>query len=67
MKTFLIPILFYKKSLEWEKIHIIFITARIDETAQDAGKFLGDVYISKPYDSDEVLKIIKDKTDIKHG
>jgi len=51
-----------KKNPEWKKIPIIFLTARTDEVAVNAGRFLGDAFINKPYNADEVLRIIKEKT-----
>jgi putative two-component system response regulator len=54
-----------KKNPEWKKIPIVFLTARTDEVAINAGQFLGDAYINKPYDVDDVIKIIKEKTDKK--
>jgi len=41
-----------------EKIPIVFLTARVDHTAEDAGKFLGDDYIEKPYDAEDLKKRI---------
>lgn len=38
----------------WKNIPIIFLTARTDELARDAGDFLGDDYIEKPYEIDDV-------------
>jgi len=49
-------------NLEWKKIPIVFLTARTDEVAINAGRFLGDAFINKPYVTDEVLRIIKEKT-----
>jgi putative two-component system response regulator len=54
-----------KENLEWKKIPIVFLTARTDEVAVNAGRFLGDAFINKPYDINEVLKVIKEKTDKK--
>jgi len=51
-----------KKNLEWKNVPIVFLTARTDEVAVNAGRFLGDAFINKPYNADEVLKIIKEKT-----
>ena len=34
----------------WEDIPILFLTARTDRIAENAGKFLGDDYIEKPFD-----------------
>ena len=54
-----------KENPEWKKIPIVFLTARTDEVAMNAGRFLGDAFINKPYDANEVLKVIKEKTDKK--
>ena len=54
-----------KENPEWKNIPIVFLTARTDEVAVNAGKFLGDAFINKPYNADEVLKIIKEKTNKK--
>ena len=35
---------------KWEDIPILFLTARTDRIAENAGKFLGDDYIEKPFD-----------------
>ena len=42
----------------WEKIPIIFLTARTDRIAKSAGDFLGDDYIEKPFDREELKKRI---------
>ncbi len=42
----------------WEKIPIIFLTARTDRIAKSAGNFLGDDYIEKPFDREELKKRI---------
>jgi len=54
-----------KKNPEWKSIPIVFLTARTDEVAVNAGRFLGDAFINKPYNTDEILKVIKEKTDKK--
>jgi CheY-like chemotaxis protein len=54
-----------KENPEWKNIPIVFITARTDEVAMNAGRFLGDAFMNKPYSTDEVLKVIKEKTDKK--
>ncbi len=35
---------------EWKDIPIVFLTARTDNVARNAGKFLGKDYIEKPFD-----------------
>ena len=52
-----------KENIEWKDIPIIFLTARSDKVATNAGKFLGDGFINKPYDIKEIIKIITEKTD----
>ena len=37
-----------KQNLNWKNIPIIFLTARTDNTAKNAGGFLGDEFIEKP-------------------
>lgn len=38
----------------WKKIPIVFLTARTDRTAKNAGGFLGTDYIEKPFDTDDL-------------
>ncbi|RLF40627.1 MAG: response regulator [Thermoplasmata archaeon] len=38
----------------WKNIPIIFLTARTDSLAKDAGTFLGEDYIEKPYEIEDV-------------
>ena len=47
-----------KDNEKWEKIPIIFLTARTDRVAENAGKFLGDDFIEKPFDRDDLKKRI---------
>lgn len=47
-----------KKNLSWRDIPVVFLTARIDEVAENAGKFLGEDYIEKPYTVRDVKKRI---------
>lgn len=54
-----------KNNTKWHKIPIVFLTARTDNTAIKAGGFLGDEFINKPYDINEIIKIIKEKTNKK--
>jgi len=42
--------------VEWQHIPIIFLTARTDKIATEAGKFMGNDYFEKPVDIKE-LKI----------
>jgi len=52
----------YKKIKEnpsWKNILIVFLTARTDTTAENAGDFLGDDYVKKPYDPEELWASVK--------
>ncbi len=51
-----------KGNNQWNKIPIVFLTARTDNVASKAGSFLGDGFLTKPYDIQEIIKIIKEKT-----
>ena len=48
----------------WEKIPIIFLTARTDKIAENAGGFLGNDFIEKPFDTKDLKsridKILED-------
>lgn len=50
----------------WKDIPIVFLTARTDRIAENAGEFLGDDYIEKPVDIKElhnrIEKILKENT-----
>jgi DNA-binding response OmpR family regulator len=48
-----------KENSLWDNIPIIFLTARVDRTAERAGNFLGDDYIEKPYDPKDLKKRIE--------
>ncbi len=54
-----------KENIEWNKIPIVFLTARTDRVAANAGRFLGDEFLNKPFDIKQIIKIIKEKTDKK--
>ncbi|HEC80941.1 MAG TPA: response regulator [Thermoplasmatales archaeon] len=43
---------------EWKNIPVVFLTARTDETARKAGGFLGEDYIEKPFQPEELKKRI---------
>lgn len=47
-----------KSNPKFSKIPIVFLTARTDDIAKNAGSFLGEDYIEKPYDTTEVIKRI---------
>jgi DNA-binding response OmpR family regulator len=42
----------------WNMIPVVFLTARTDRTAKNAGSFLGDDYIEKPFDIANLKKRI---------
>ena len=52
-----------KNNPEWGKIPVIFLTARSDHIAKNAGKFLGEYYIEKPYDLEELKNKINKTLD----
>ena len=39
-----------KENISWKDIPIIFLTARTDRVAKNAGGFLGEDYIEKPFE-----------------
>ena len=43
----------------WKDIPIVFLTARTDKVARDAGSFLADGYIEKPIDADKLLPFVR--------
>ncbi len=45
-----------KDNSTWNDIPVVFLTARTDDLAEDAGKFLGEDYIEKPFEMDELIK-----------
>ena len=47
-----------KNNPSWKDIPIVFLTARKDELATGAGERLGDDYITKPFESEELVKRI---------
>ena len=49
-----------KENSTWKDIPVIFLTARTDEVAKNAGGFLGDDYIEKPFNGKELIKRIDD-------
>lgn len=48
-----------KENPSWSTIPIVFLTARTDRTAKNAGSFLGDDYIEKPFDIVDLKKRIE--------
>jgi len=47
-----------KEEPSWKNIPVVFLTARLDYAAKNAGEFLGDDYILKPYDPEDLKKRI---------
>ena len=48
-----------KENPSWKTIPIVFLTARTDRTAKNAGSFLGDDYIEKPFNISDLKKRIE--------
>ena len=48
-----------KEDPVWKTVPVVFLTARVDYTAKHAGDFLGDDYIEKPYDPNDLKKRIR--------
>jgi len=51
-----------KENASWTKIPVVFLTARTDRVAKNAGGFLGDDYIEKPFEITELKKRIDEIT-----
>ncbi len=47
-----------KENNSWKNIPVIFLTARTDNVAKNAGKFLAEDYIEKPFELDDLIKRI---------
>ena len=47
-----------KENEAWRKIPIVFLTARTDRVAKNAGGFLGDDYIEKPFNIEDLKERI---------
>jgi len=47
-----------KENLQWKNIPIVFLTARTDRIAKNAGSFFGDDYIEKPFKIPELKQRI---------
>ncbi len=47
-----------KENEAWRKIPLVFLTARTDKIARDAGDFLGEDYIEKPFEIDNIMERI---------
>lgn len=54
-----------KENASWRNIPVVFLTARADRIAKNAGGFLGEDYIEKPFDIEDLKtridKILKKK------
>jgi len=48
-----------KENDQWKNIPIVFLTARTDRIAKEAGGFLGDDYIEKPFKVPELKERIE--------
>ncbi len=47
-----------KENEAWRKIPLVFLTARTDKISRDAGDFLGEDYIEKPFEIDNIMERI---------
>ena len=60
-----------KENLSWKDIPIVFLTARNDQIAKDSGGFLGDDYIGKPFDIDDLKKridkVLENRSNLKNS
>ncbi|MFO7677986.1 MAG: response regulator [Thermoplasmatota archaeon] len=43
-----------KENKDWSKIPVLFLTARDDNFIEGAGRFLGDDFIEKPFDTSDL-------------
>ena len=48
-----------KENESWKQIPVVFLTARTDRVAKNAGGFLGEDYVEKPFD----IKDLKSRID----
>ncbi len=44
-----------KENNSWKTIPVIFLTARTDNVAKNAGKFLAEDYIEKPFEVEDLI------------
>ena len=49
-----------KENTSWETIPVVFLTARTDRVARNAGGFLGEDYIEKPFELAELKQRINE-------
>jgi len=54
-----------KGNASWENIPVVFLTARTDRIAKNAGGFLGDDYIEKPFEIAELKRRVDEITNRK--
>ena len=47
-----------KKNPSWKDIPVTIVTAMIDEHTEETGKCLGDDYIKKPYELEDLIRSI---------
>ena len=47
-----------KENSLWKNIPVVFLTARTDDFAENAGKFIASDYIEKPFDIEDLKKRI---------
>ncbi|VVB61950.1 putative methanogenesis regulatory protein FilR2 [uncultured archaeon] len=47
-----------KENPSWKKIPVVFLTARADSMAKNAGQFLAEDYIEKPFNIEDLEKRI---------
>lgn len=47
-----------KQNPSWKEIPVVFLTARTDQMAKDAGSFFGDDFIEKPFNVEDLEKRI---------
>jgi CheY-like chemotaxis protein len=47
-----------KEKPEWSNIPVVFLTARTDDVAKRAGRFLGEDYIEKPFQPQDLKRRI---------
>ena len=47
-----------RKNTSLRNVPIVFITARTDKNAKEAGSFLGDEYLEKPFSLNHIMAII---------
>jgi len=44
-----------RKNDKWSKVPVLFLTARTDHFTVEQGRFLGDDFIEKPFEIDDVI------------